>query len=604
MKKKKKDIVISVAVDNDSATDKNGNRSKIHSDIKTLIREGTIKALDDIKNNAILIKKQATNKKAMPKKDITINKAILNKNITKKKDVLKKKDVPKKKAVPRKKDVLKKKDVPKKKAVPRKKFVRKKKGPVKFNRKTYITNLKKLVVDNNPTIWTPPIDIKYSSIKTDSWFDIKHFQQTVNIPPTVPTKIINKIPKVYHKTIKVELHLTPKQKFIFNNWFNAYTIMYNQAVTHIKYHKRLYGWYNTDFNKVRDELHNEKWCTIKSSYQLNNNNKQSFLKYGYGNIDVKDNVNKYEFCDNSKNLVKTHMLDEAIQTACSNFKSALTNKAIRYIKSFRIRHLKINRKNRILKIEQQYFTGNSICHNILGDIFATYNGDKFDLKRVRTTYKSDCLFKHDSETGKYMLYIPTEKMTMQNKNVKEFISFDPGFRTFLTGISEDEVVQIGNNLSDTIMNKLKLKEKVEKIEDNQKRKRKLKRISERLGNIVDDMHWKAIKYITSKYRNVLVGNLSTKSIISKTNTIHSPMYKEMIQRSKLYVFRQRLEYKCHSKSIKYKMVNESYTSKMCSVCGEIDDNLGSSKIYSCASCGMRMDRDINGARNIYYKRLM
>jgi Putative transposase DNA-binding domain. len=51
----------------------------------------------------------------------------------------------------------------------------------------------------------------------------------------------------------------------------------------------------------------------------------------------------------------------------------------------------------------------------------------------------------------------------------------------------------------------------------------------------------------------------------------------------------------------YKHVDEFYTSKMCSVCGTIDEKLGKSKIYNCKNCGLKIERDFNGARWILIK---
>ena len=40
---------------------------------------------------------------------------------------------------------------------------------------------------------------------------------------------------------------------------------------------------------------------------------------------------------------------------------------------------------------------------------------------------------------------------------------------------------------------------------------------------------------------------------------------------------------------------------MCSVCRNIHENLRGNKIYDCEKCKTKMDRDINGARNIHLK---
>ena len=53
--------------------------------------------------------------------------------------------------------------------------------------------------------------------------------------------------------------------------------------------------------------------------------------------------------------------------------------------------------------------------------------------------------------------------------------------------------------------------------------------------------------------------------------------------------------------MKYGKIKEWMTSKMCSNCGEIDEKLGSKEIYECKKCKIKLDRDINGARNIHIK---
>lgn len=49
------------------------------------------------------------------------------------------------------------------------------------------------------------------------------------------------------------------------------------------------------------------------------------------------------------------------------------------------------------------------------------------------------------------------------------------------------------------------------------------------------------------------------------------------------------------------IVDESYTSKTCGRCGNLNNKLGGNKIYKCTNCNLVIDRDINGARNILLK---
>jgi putative transposase len=70
-----------------------------------------------------------------------------------------------------------------------------------------------------------------------------------------------------------------------------------------------------------------------------------------------------------------------------------------------------------------------------------------------------------------------------------------------------------------------------------------------------------------------------------------------------FQFKMKLKYQCLKWQRKLHIVNESYTSKTCGRCGNINNELGSSKSYKCSKCHLEIDRDINGARNIYLKNI-
>ena len=62
-----------------------------------------------------------------------------------------------------------------------------------------------------------------------------------------------------------------------------------------------------------------------------------------------------------------------------------------------------------------------------------------------------------------------------------------------------------------------------------------------------------------------------------------------------------MRYKCDTKGVKFGEINEWMTSKMCSICGNVKEDLGSAETYECDKCGKHMERDVNGARNIHIK---
>ena len=62
-------------------------------------------------------------------------------------------------------------------------------------------------------------------------------------------------------------------------------------------------------------------------------------------------------------------------------------------------------------------------------------------------------------------------------------------------------------------------------------------------------------------------------------------------------------YKCTANLIRYKLIDEWMTSKICSKCACINDKLKASKTFKCinTNCNLLIDRDINSARCMFIK---
>jgi len=114
--------------------------------------------------------------------------------------------------------------------------------------------------------------------------------------------------------------------------------------------------------------------------------------------------------------------------------------------------------------------------------------------------------------------------------------------------------------------------------------------------MVNDMHWKTIKWITSNFNNILIGDMSAKGVVEGSI---QKISKRILHCQRLFQFKQRLQFKCIENNVNYFEVNEFMTSKTCSCCGHIKEDLGLNKEYNCMNCGVKMHRDFNGARCIY-----
>jgi putative transposase len=127
------------------------------------------------------------------------------------------------------------------------------------------------------------------------------------------------------------------------------------------------------------------------------------------------------------------------------------------------------------------------------------------------------------------------------------------------------------------------------------------RASLRIRNLIDEYHKQVVHFLVTHYDIVLLPALETSRLVLRNaRKLTSKTARAMITWSH-YRFRQRLLWKCHSTGCKVVVCGEAYTSKTCGCCGWLHNTLGGSKVFKCGQCGVTMDRDANGARNILLK---
>lgn len=449
------------------------------------------------------------------------------------------------------------------------------KKKVRYKKNNYDNNLnfkryQKTIKQCTNNIWIPNNFDNDELIKTDSWFSLrkkvnKDEQSVINFKKDIKRDKCSSIMKCK----QIKLSLTQQQKNIMNDWFNAYTIMYNKTLKYIKNN------YNND------------------DFKLNFMNLRTYCLKDIRNDIIENSQNKHVVNKNTK--IKTHVIDQAIKLAVSNYKSALSNLKNNKIKHFRIRYWRFKRTNKILHIEKTYFSKGTLCNNVFGKIKGMYNNKEYLFDDI----EHDSTLKYDKYQNKYTLYVPQKINIIDNENTKK-ISLDPGLRTFLTGMSNNEVVEIGENGNKYVKEYINRLDNSNKIKDDKKKEKKKEMLKRKLKNKINDLHWKSIKHLTKNYKTVFIGNMSVKSIIRKGSNL-SKLNKRIATSYEFFKFHQRLEYKCMLNDVQLYVIDESYTSKTCSVCGWYNKDLKSEKIYDCQNCKLKIDRDINGCRGICIK---
>ena len=120
--------------------------------------------------------------------------------------------------------------------------------------------------------------------------------------------------------------------------------------------------------------------------------------------------------------------------------------------------------------------------------------------------------------------------------------------------------------------------------------RKIKKIV----NLKEDLHNKAIKYLTSNFGKIILPPFEIQKMCKK---LQSKIARSMYNLS-YFTFLTKLKNKCKEYDIDLIIRPKYYTSKTCTKCGNLHNNLKNNDIYNCIKCKLIIDRDINGARNI------
>jgi len=215
-----------------------------------------------------------------------------------------------------------------------------------------------------------------------------------------------------------------------------------------------------------------------------------------------------------------------------------------------------------------------------------------------------------TKTGHMYLIFPTQakkrRLAAPLKGHK-IIALDPGVRTFQTGYSADgQVVDIAAGDHARIRRLQghmdELASRITKERDKLKKGRMIKaklRMHKRIRNLVDEVHIKAAVWLVNNYRVVLLPKFrSDKMVRRESRKIGRKTARAMMSWGQARFRDTLLQKASESDWCNVILCKEDYTSQCCSECGKLHTGLGASKVFLCPNCGVTMDRDANGARNI------
>lgn len=218
------------------------------------------------------------------------------------------------------------------------------------------------------------------------------------------------------------------------------------------------------------------------------------------------------------------------------------------------------------------------------------------------------VFKKDS---KYYASIVYEKKEEEIKPIDpvEVLSIDLGKKNLLSVydvkdnkglVYSSKFLSKNQKFLDKIVDELKSKrdKKVKGSIKWKKLNRKIEKVSSKKKTQVNLVLQKVSKEIAKQNKTVLVGELSNlkRSIVSEYK---NKLNRQMQGNWNLMTFVHLLEYKCRLKGNQVVKVNEAWTSKTCCKCGSVNHDLSLNDRQYVCDCGNNINRDINGAVNIY-----
>jgi putative transposase len=210
----------------------------------------------------------------------------------------------------------------------------------------------------------------------------------------------------------------------------------------------------------------------------------------------------------------------------------------------------------------------------------------------------DCRF--TLYNGRYFLSKPEPAHIKKPENQRyPVVALDPGVRTFQTMFCPDGVVKVGSSEFSRIF---RLCYSMDKLISKRKRSYKasytkaLARIRWKIKDLISEIHHKLANMLVRSFEVILLPSFETSKMVTK---LHSKTSRAMLTWAH-YRFKEFIKFKAREYSSIVLEVDEAYTSKTCSKCGKINYQLKGQKIFNC-SCGLKIDRDYNGARGILLK---
>jgi len=223
---------------------------------------------------------------------------------------------------------------------------------------------------------------------------------------------------------------------------------------------------------------------------------------------------------------------------------------------------------------------------------------KIKLHRKLQGVMKTCVVKRNP-TDKWYVCISCDEVVSKKVNAsKKQVGIDVGLKTFAT-LSDGGAIENPRFFKQSEKALAKAQRKLSKqIKGTQARarvKQVVGRVHEKIANRRDDFTHQESRRIVNAYGTIAIEDLNIKNMIVKGQF---SAIRKGIADVAWSEFGKRLAYKAENAGRQFVAVNPAYTSQDCSGCGNRQKMKLSDRTYVCPVCGIKMDRDLNAAKNI------
>lgn len=198
---------------------------------------------------------------------------------------------------------------------------------------------------------------------------------------------------------------------------------------------------------------------------------------------------------------------------------------------------------------------------------------------------------------RWFVSIQVEEDYKEKSQGNGVVGIDLGVKTLAT-CSDETIYEnpkaLKKNLKNLKRKQKQLSRKKKGSKNREKAKQKLSKLHYKISNIRKDCLHKATSKIINDNQVIILEDLKISNMMKNHNLAQA------ISDVGFYEFRRMIDYKSIWNRRYVEYVDTFYpSSKLCSCCGHKKDKLSlDERTYSCSNCGIKMDRDLNAAKNI------